>query len=116
MIKKSTLRLSCLFLFLLSSFHGSHAQSDCGSDRVHDFLMQTDSAYNADYRLMENQLQNRLNHHSYAPSFIQPAVLTFPVVVHVIHLGEAVGTGTNISDATILGALSGLNDRFQSHF
>jgi hypothetical protein len=37
-----------------------------------------------------------------------------PVVVHVIHLGEAVGTGNNISDAQILEAIQGLNNRFSN--
>lgn len=35
-----------------------------------------------------------------------------PCVVHVIHLGEAVGVGSNISDEQIQGALDGLNDRY----
>jgi hypothetical protein len=36
-----------------------------------------------------------------------------PVVVHVIHNGEAVGTGTNISDAQILSQIPVLNNDFQ---
>jgi len=36
-----------------------------------------------------------------------------PVVVHVIHNGEAVGSGTNISDAQILSQLSVLNKDYQ---
>ncbi|HEV8515599.1 MAG TPA: M43 family zinc metalloprotease, partial [Cyclobacteriaceae bacterium] len=36
-----------------------------------------------------------------------------PVVVHVVHNGEAVGTGTNISDAQILSQISVLNEDFQ---
>lgn len=37
-----------------------------------------------------------------------------PVVVHVFHLGEAVGTGNNISDAQIQGAITGLNNRWRN--
>ncbi|MBT1706181.1 choice-of-anchor J domain-containing protein [Chryseosolibacter indicus] len=36
-----------------------------------------------------------------------------PVVVHVIHRGEAVGAGTNISDAQILSQLKVLNDDYR---
>ncbi|MGE0561485.1 MAG: PKD domain-containing protein, partial [Flavobacteriales bacterium] len=36
-------------------------------------------------------------------------VLTIPVVVHVLHKGEAVGTGTNISDAQIQSGIDRLN-------
>jgi len=33
-----------------------------------------------------------------------------PLVVHIIHLGEPVGTGSNISDAQVQQAIDGLND------
>lgn len=33
-----------------------------------------------------------------------------PVVVHIIHLGEPIGTGSNISDAQVKLAIDGLND------
>jgi PKD repeat protein len=37
------------------------------------------------------------------------SILTIPVVVHVLHKGESVGTGTNISDAQIQSAIDRLN-------
>ena len=37
---------------------------------------------------------------------------TIPVVVHVMHLGEAEGTGSNISDAQIIQAIADLNADF----
>ena len=40
-------------------------------------------------------------------------VLTIPVVVHVIHLGEPVGDGTNISDEQVLSCIENLNHRFR---
>jgi hypothetical protein len=39
----------------------------------------------------------------------QQAIYQIPVVVHVIHSGEAIGTGRNISDAQILSQISVLN-------
>lgn len=38
-----------------------------------------------------------------------PPVYTIPVVFHIIHKGEAVGSGTNISDAQITSAIDALN-------
>ena len=38
-----------------------------------------------------------------------PPVYTIPVVFHVIHKGENIGTGTNISDAQIQSAVDALN-------
>ncbi|MDX2003562.1 MAG: M43 family zinc metalloprotease [Chitinophagales bacterium] len=43
----------------------------------------------------------------------QRALLVVPVVVHVMHTGEAVGTGKNISDAQILSQIEVLNEDYQ---
>lgn len=40
-------------------------------------------------------------------------IITIPVVVHVIHNGEAVGTGANISDAQVLSQITALNEDFR---
>ena len=41
-------------------------------------------------------------------------VLTIPVVVHVLHLGEEVGEGTNISDEQVFSCIENLNHRFRA--
>lgn len=38
-----------------------------------------------------------------------PPVYTLPIVFHVIHKGEAIGTGTNLSDAQVSSAIDALN-------
>jgi hypothetical protein len=46
--------------------------------------------------------------------YIPRPVITIPVVVHVIHYpGEAIGTGTNISDAQIQSQIDVLNEDFR---
>ncbi|WP_345264748.1 M43 family zinc metalloprotease [Nibrella viscosa] len=40
-------------------------------------------------------------------------VITIPVVVHVVHNGEAVGTGRNISDAQVRAQIETLNEDFR---
>lgn len=40
-------------------------------------------------------------------------VLTIPIIVHVVHNGEAVGTGTNISQAQIQSQIDVLNEDFR---
>ncbi|RAJ94417.1 putative secreted protein (Por secretion system target) [Larkinella arboricola] len=44
---------------------------------------------------------------------LKAAVLTIPVVVHVVHAGEAVGTGRNISQAQIQSQIETLNEDFR---
>ena len=36
-----------------------------------------------------------------------------PVVIHVLHLGEAVGSGSNISNAQIQSSIDNLNDYYR---
>ena len=43
----------------------------------------------------------------------QSATYKIPIVVHVIHNGEPVGTGTNISDAQILSQITVMNDDYK---
>ncbi|MCS7085891.1 MAG: zinc metalloprotease, partial [Bacteroidia bacterium] len=43
-------------------------------------------------------------------------IMTIPVVVHVIHNGEAVGAGTNISDAQVLSQIEVLNEDFRKQY
>ena len=40
-------------------------------------------------------------------------IITIPVVFHVLHLGETVGSGSNISNSAILNELSDMNDLFR---
>lgn len=42
-----------------------------------------------------------------------PAIIRIPVVVHVIHNGDAVGTGENIADGQVLSQITVLNQDFR---
>ena len=89
---------------------GQSAQ--CATDFIHNNLMQTDSAYRDQIVTLESQVksitQNQANNKSTSTLY------TIPVVAHVIHLGEPIGTGSNISDIQIQQAIAGLNDRFRN--
>ncbi|MCI5059234.1 MAG: zinc-dependent metalloprotease [Flavobacteriales bacterium] len=99
-------------IFLTFSLTLSFTQNQsCYSDIRHKELM-----HNADYSQLiqnnESKIQQRLiqNMARSGPN----DVLTIPVVVHVVHLGEAVGVGTNISDAQINSAINNLNDVYSN--
>lgn len=81
----------------------------CRTDLIHNRLMQTDP----EYRLSITAARKAAK--AYMPGGTKSAkstTLTIPVVVHILHLGEAVGTGTNISDAQIQSAIDNMNDCF----
>lgn len=57
---------------------------------------------------------NSVNNGTNNARLIQPnATIIIPVVVHILHRGEPVGTGRNISDAQILSQIDVLNEDFR---
>lgn len=83
----------------------------CATELHHTYLMNSDSEYRRRYLHNMSLLEHALKSKSQDRIYLPPQY-TIPVVVHVIHLGEPVGTGSNISDAQITGAITGLNQRY----
>ena len=106
-----------LILFALTGFTTkSEAQENCGSSAHHDLKMQSDTAYKNGYFESIKNLRASIQQQSFQTlnaSSKSHQIYTVPVVVHVLHLGEPIGAGTNISDAQIQAAVSGLNNRFR---
>lgn len=105
--------LLCISLMFFSVFAQDNQSNDkCGSDELHWRMMQQDENYRIAFEENERQIKQFIEAN---PQFRNnQETYIIPVVVHVIHLGEPVGTGNNISDAQILGAIQGLNDRFRN--
>jgi hypothetical protein len=104
--------LTALFLLmLLATMSGvSQNTATCPSDMLNDSLMQHDMEFSRSFFYMEHVLgRNRSLH----PSQRTDEVYTIPVVVHVIHNGEAYGTGTNITDQQIFSAIAALNEDYR---
>jgi len=91
---------------------GKGQNAECLTDYIHSNRMQTDSDYRKQILTLESQVeaitQNQVNNK------LSSALYTIPVVVHVIHLGESIGTGSNISDIQIQQSIAGLNSRFRN--
>ena len=80
----------------------------CGNEPITKALMQE----NPDYVKAAKQHQRAVEMVSRIDEKAMQSpqvVIEIPVVVHVIHQGEAVGTGRNISQARIIGQLNTLN-------
>jgi hypothetical protein len=61
----------------------------------------------------KRELQKRMLHQQGETQRQQGETYKIPVVVHVIHNGEPIGTGTNISDAQIFSQLEVINNDFK---
>lgn len=99
------------FILVLSllSISNSYAQQ-CGFDKQMEIQLQ-DPNFVALQREAEEKIQARFE--SGIQSRTVGNVLTIPVVMHVLHLGESVGTGSNISDAQIQSSIDNLNDFYR---
>lgn len=116
-MKKILLSVSILLLHL-QVFAQDHQhedwQKDCGT-------MEQDSINRLRFPQMgsldqwEQQLQKRISEIELmkAQGRLQAEVLTIPVIVHVVHNGEPVGEGTNLSQAQVIGQLEVLNEDFR---
>ena len=98
----NVIRLLAVFASFFLSLN-LFAQEQCGTDDMiirNPFLM---SAYN-----------NRVACEAPEIDLDTAQVLTIPVVMHILHLGEGVGEGTNISDEQVLSCIRNLNERFRA--
>ena len=97
----NVLRLLAVFASFFLSFN-IFAQEQCGTDQLlirNPFLLET---YNSRIACAAPEI-----------NLDTAQVLTIPVVFHILHLGEAVGEVTNISDERILSCIENLNHRFR---
>ena len=113
-MKKYFLLLSVLMLFAAIS---SHSQNTCASVFNAQTIQTSDpSRYNSDLQLEQftsNYIAS-LNTGSVAGRVINAnSTIIIPVVVHVLHIGEAIGVGNNISDAQVQSQIAVLNEDFR---
>jgi hypothetical protein len=111
LMKHTYLRLLSLFLFAISfatdaiSQH-SHTHSDkCGFDLLHRQKMEEDAEY--------RRLTEEFNQMPMVSTSARSGVYKVPIVVHILHRGEAVGTGTNISEEQVRAGIKNLNEQWR---
>ena len=97
-------RLCLTITMCIISIVPINAQNSCASDIVFEHLMQN-SAYNLHRNILENKIetakQNGVSQRN-GTAFI-------PVVVHILHNGEALGEGTNLSEENIIEGINRVN-------
>ncbi len=88
------------------------AQRNCGTVEYMNQLSNSESKKTLENWILKKQLENPTIG---LKSFNQGGVTIYqiPVVVHVVHNGEAIGVGSNISTAQILSQIEVLNEDFR---
>lgn len=91
----------------------AHNDDWCGSQSSITFNPLTSGNYDIlidEYNCISNTLCSSL---SVELIYIPRPVITIPVVFHIIHFGEAIGTGRNISTAQIMSQITIMNEDFR---
>lgn len=86
------------------------AQERCGSSLDMEKIRIHNPEYYQKLMLIEQHTQNQLTQKRITSDNV---TATIPVVVHIIHNGEAIGTGTNLSVAQIQSQIDVLNEDFR---
>ncbi len=108
-MKQITL-LYCLIFLALSASNAQVSSTSCGSEQVMERMMDADSNYVRNIFIL-NKRARALER--VPASERSNEIHTIPVVFHIIHEGEAVGQGSNLSDEQILSAMTALNEDFR---
>lgn len=85
----------------------------CGSSDIHNHLKNTDVKYFSEYKEAQQKMYQSLTSNKNANN---TTVYTIPVVVHIVHTGEAVGTSNNPSDVQIQNFINMLNQAYSATF
>src|SRR5690606_2093524 len=95
-------------------FHITSAQERCGTV-PYTKKLQEQNTLKENKHQFEEWLHRRITERKIALDTQEREAITYqvPVVVHVIHNGEAVGIGSNIPDEQILSQIRVLNDDFR---
>ncbi len=100
--------VSFLLLFLFIGNTELLAQKKCGQELYQQQMMLDNPNYQQELEELEEfYLEQQNKAQSRAADFM------IPVVVHIIHNGEVVGQGANVSDARIFSQIESLNEDFQ---
>ncbi|MGN6418946.1 MAG: GEVED domain-containing protein [Pseudobacter sp.] len=119
---KPVLFICFLFIFICFLPHFLHAQPVCGFDTKHRKMQQVSATYLPELRKQEARIREWLNEKAAAEKLSvdgrvpngPETIYEIPVVIHVIHIGDAVGSDYNPDDAQLTGMLDYLNQSFQA--
>lgn len=107
-----TIFASLLLLLSIQTVRSQTSTLDiCATAIIHEKMMDEDDSYRLESILADEALSEARA--SSALRSGDQGIYTIPLVVHVLHTGQALGTGPNISDEQIESAITAVNDDFR---
>ncbi|MFN8309002.1 MAG: M43 family zinc metalloprotease [Chitinophagales bacterium] len=99
-------------MLLMNVVLSSHGQGWCGMNSMLDKYRANDPALEAAYQNRLQEIRQMQQNEAATGDRALSDNIYIPVVFHVIHNGDAVGTGENISDAQIISQIDAMNLHF----
>ncbi len=102
------------FLFFSLVHYTAVGQDKCGVEEYNQLLQKKNKDQHYNENIFEHWLDQKIaKNTSKQRTKTEATVLTIPVVFHILHQGEALGTGTNLTDEQILSQLDVINEDFR---
>jgi PKD repeat protein len=105
--RKITMALVLISMSVTGMFAQDHT---CASGHIHDQLLGSDSLYARNMMYLNRRILEMQE--EFAQRQFE-TVYTIPTVIHILHEGEELGLGSNISEEQIMSAMTALNDDFR---
>lgn len=108
MIKKIIFLLTAGFFSSLSAQEQQNQTNHCATDDIHQKMIQSNPEILSKMAQFEETVKNsKLNNKT------SDNIYTIPIVVHVMHKGETLGMGSNVSESTIKAKIKSINDGYR---
>lgn len=124
-MKEKLISVTAFLLYLFSAAQGQDVvhfgthkfneapAEQCAHTEIHERMMEQDAKYAEEQRQRERLIANLTEQLEAGYIDRSEEILTIPVVVHIVHKGEAYGDGSNITDEQIYSAVNALNEDFR---
>lgn len=93
--------------------HNQHPHEQCAQNSVHERRMLEDNAYRLEQEAHEVGIDQLVAQYRAGAIPKSETVHTIPVVVHIVHDGDALGSSSNITDEQVYSAINALNQDFR---
>ncbi len=96
-----------------SETHNHHSHEQCAHTAIHERMMMENPNYLQEQEDREARIADAMRRIQQGLLQKSNEIYTIPVVVHIIHDGDAYGTGSNISDEQVYSAINALNEDYR---
>ncbi len=103
------------FIAILISTYSYSQSASCGSDEFIKTLTQKNPSIKSTFYQMDKKLNDLIVERNFSKTTSNLPIITIPIAIIVAHGGQALGTGSNITDTQINNQITALNSYFSPY-